>query len=202
MIRLYVGERFGGVLGSNVLSRFRVTVDYHAGTLRLEPPGGRLPPGRVVRAQFSGATPLLEMEVEDIGKVPVLLDTGAAVTTIPVTASQQWQASRSASLDLTLGVGGTESVPRAARARTVCLAVETITDALLMFAPPVSTGAPVQILSEAGFGLLGNYILRHFRLTIDYPMRIVVLQPMPKPASMGDPANPDIVLDLTKNTER
>lgn len=197
LIRLLGGERFGGILGFNVLCRFRVTVDYHAGTLRLEPSGGRLPPGRVVQAQFPGATPLLETEVEDIGKVPMLLDTGAAMSIIPVEASQRWQPSRSVSLGLALGVGGAGSVPRAARASIVRLAGETIADALLMFAPPAPKGAPVQILSEAGFGLLGNNLLRYFRLTIDYPTRTVVLQRMPKPASLGDRASPGIVLDLT-----
>lgn len=202
LIRLLGGERFGGVLGFNVLSRFRVTVDYHAGTLRLEPSGGRLPPGRVVKVQFPGATPLLEMEVDDIGKVPMLLDTGAAMTIIPAEKALQWQPSRSASLGLTLGVGGMGSVPRAARAGTVRLAGETITDALLMFASPAPKGAPVQILSEAGFGLLGNNILRHFRLTIDYPMCTVVLRRMPEPASMGDTASTGIVLDLTADTAK
>lgn len=202
LIRLLGGERFGGLLGFNVLSRFRFTVDYHAGTLRLEPSGGKLPPGKVVKAQFPGATPLLEMEVEDIGRVPMLLDTGAAMTIVPAEKAQQWQPSRSASLGLALGVGGMGSVPRAARAETVRLAGETITDALLMFAPPASKGAPVQILSEAGFGLLGNNILRHFRLTIDYPMRTVVLQRMPEPASMGEVASVGIVLDLTADTAK
>lgn len=202
LIRLLGGERFGGVLGFNVLSRFRITVDYHAGTLRLEPSGGQLPSGKVVQAQFPGATPLLEMEVEDIGSVPMLLDTGAAMTIIPAEKAQQWQPSRSASLGLALGVGGMGSVPRAARARTVRLAGETITDALLMFASPAPKGAPVQILSEAGFGFLGNNILRHFRLTIDYPMRTVVLQRMPEPAPLGDTASTGIVLDLTADTAK
>ncbi|MEJ5251802.1 MAG: aspartyl protease family protein [Chthonomonadetes bacterium] len=197
LIRLVGGERFGGILGFNALSPFRIMLDYHSGTLRLERSGGRLPPGRVIKAQFPGATPLLEMEVEDIGKVPMLLDTGAAMTILPAHLAQQWKPPRSASLGLTLGVGGAGTVPRSARASTVRLAEETITDAVLMFASPAPKGVPVQILSEAGFGLLGNNILRHFRLTIDYPMRRVVLQRMPKPASMGDPASTGIVLDLT-----
>lgn len=202
LIRLLGGERFGGVLGFNVLSHFRITVDYHAGTLNLESSACRLPLGEVVNVQFPGATPLLEMEVDDIGKVPMLLDTGAAMTIIPAEKALQWQPSRSASLGLTLGVGGAGSVPRAARARTVRLAGETITDSLLMFASPAPKGAPVQILSEAGFGLLGNNILRHFRVTIDYPMCTVVLQRMPEPASMGDTASTGIVLDLTADTAK
>lgn len=202
LIRVLGGQSFGGIIGFNVLARFRMTVDYHRRTLVLERPGGALPPGHVVPAQFPGATPLLEMEVEDIGKVPMLLDTGASMTIIPVQASQQWQPHRAASLGLTLGVGGAGSVPRAARARTVQLAGETIEDMMLMFVPPSAAGAPVQILSDAGFGLLGNNLLRHFRLTIDYPMRTVVLQRLPKPASMGDAASTGIVLDLTADTAK
>lgn len=202
LIRLIGGSRFGGILGFNVLSRFRVTVDYHRRTLTLERPGGKLPPGRAIIAQFPGATPMLGVEVEDIGKVPMLLDTGAAMSILPVEAGQQWQPFRSASLGLTLGVGGMGNVPRAARASTVRLAGETVRGVMLMYSPPAVQGAPVQILSEAGFGLLGNNLLRHFRLTIDYPMRTVVLHRLPKPAPLDDIATAGIVLDLTAESAK
>jgi predicted aspartyl protease len=202
LIRLIGGSRFGGILGFNVLNRFRLTVDYHAQQITLEPSGGKLPPGQAITVSFMGATPMLEMEVEDIGKVPMLLDTGAAMTIVPVEAAQQWQPWRSASLGLTVGVGGAGGTTRAARARTVRLAGETLSSVTLMFSSPAPQGAPVQILSEAGFGLLGNNILRHFRLTIDYPMHTVVLQRMPRPAPMGDLASTGIVLDLTADTAK
>jgi len=197
LIRLIGGSRFGGILGFNVLNRFRVTVDYHRRTLRLDRSGGVLPPGWAEQVSFMGATPMLEAEVEDIGKVPMLLDTGAAMTVLPVEAAQQWQPWHSAPLGLTLGVGGTGNVPRAARAGSVKIAGETVQGVILMFSSPAPQGAPVQILSEAGFGLLGNNLLRHFRLTIDYPMRTVVLYRLPKPASLDDAATVGIVLDLT-----
>jgi len=68
LIRLIGGSRFGGILGFNALNRFRVTVDYHRRTVTLERPGGELPPGRAITTEFFGATPMLEVEVEDIGK--------------------------------------------------------------------------------------------------------------------------------------
>jgi hypothetical protein len=132
----------------------------------------------------------------------MLLDTGAAMSILPAEAGQQWQPYRSASLGLTLGVGGAGNVPRAARAGFVQLAGETIRGVTLMFSSPASKGAPVQILSEAGFGLLGNNLLRHFRLTIDYPMRTVVLQRMPQPAPMDDAATVGIVLDLAAESAK
>ncbi|GIV20854.1 MAG: hypothetical protein KatS3mg023_2605 [Armatimonadota bacterium] len=202
LIRLIGGSRFGGILGFNVLNRFRVTLDYHRRTVTLERPGGKLPAGTAITAPFPGATPMLEVEVEDIGKVPMLLDTGAAMSILPVEAAQQWQPLRAASLGLTLGVGGAGSVPRAARASVVRLAGETVRGVTLMFSSPAPKGAPVQILSEAGFGLLGNNLLRHFRLTIDYPMRTVVLQRMPQPAPLDDAATVGIVLDLTAESAK
>lgn len=203
LIRLIGGSRFGGILGFNALNRFRVTIDYHRRTVTLERPVGKLPPGKAVTAEFPGATPMLEVEVEDIGKVPMLLDTGATMSILPAEAGQQWQPYRSASLGLTLGVGGAGNVhPRAARAGFVQLAGETIRGVTLMFSSPASKGAPVQILSEAGFGLLGNNLLRHFRLTIDYPMRTVVLQRMPQPAPMDDAATVGIVLDLAAESAK
>ena len=202
LIRLIGGSRFGGILGFNALNRFRVTVDYHRRTVTLERPGGELPPGRAITTEFFGATPMLEVEVEDIGKVPMLLDTGAAMSILPAESGQQWQPYRPASLGLTLGVGGAGNVPRAARAGFVRLAGETIRGVTLMFSSPAPKGAPVQILSEAGFGLLGNNLLRHFRLTIDYPMRTVVLQRMPQPAAMDDAATVGIVLDLTAQSAK
>ncbi|MDW8290155.1 MAG: retropepsin-like aspartic protease, partial [Armatimonadota bacterium] len=60
LIRLVGGSRFGGILGFNVLNRFRVTVDYYRRTVTLERPGGKLPPGRAIVARFPGATPQLE----------------------------------------------------------------------------------------------------------------------------------------------
>lgn len=197
LIRLVGGSRFGGILGFNVLNRFRITVDYHRRTLTLDRSGSGLPPGWAKQVSFMGATPMLEAEIEDIGKVPMLLDTGAAMSILPAEAAQQWQPLRSASLGLTLGVGGAGNVPRAARASSVKLAGETIRGVTLMFSSPAPKGAPVQILSEAGFGLLGNNLLRHFRLTIDYPMRTVVFQRMPRPAPLDDAATVGIVLDLT-----
>ncbi|MCS6830294.1 MAG: retroviral-like aspartic protease family protein [Armatimonadota bacterium] len=197
LIRLIGGERFGGILGFNVLNRFRVTVDYHRRTLTLDRSGGKLPAGWAKRVPFMGAVPMLDVEVEDIGRVPMLLDTGAAMTILPAEVGQQWQPSRSASLGLTLGVGGAGGIPRAARAASVKLGEETVRGVTLMFSSPAPKGAPVQILSEAGFGLIGNNLLRHFRLTIDYPMRTVVLQRMPKPASLDDASTVGIVLDLT-----
>ncbi len=197
LIRLIGGGRFGGVLGFNVLNRFRVTLDYHRRTVMLERSGGALPPGWAKQVSFMGATPMLDVEVEDIGRVPMLLDTGAAMSILPVEAAQRWQPLRSASLGLTLGVGGAGNIPQAARAGSVKVAGATIRGVTMMFSSPAPKGAPVQILSEAGFGLLGNNLLRHFRLTIDYPMRTVVLQRMPRPASLDDAATVGIVLDLT-----
>lgn len=202
LIRVIGGSRFGGILGFNALNRFRITLDYHRRTVTLEKPGGQLPPGTAITTPFLGATPMLEVEVEDIGKVPMLLDTGAAMSILPAEAGQQWQPFRSASLGLTLGVGGAGSVPRAARAGVVRLAGEAIRGVTLMFSSPAPKGAPVQILSEAGFGLLGNNLLRHFRLTIDYPMRTVVLQRMPQPAPLDDTATVGIVLDLTAESAK
>lgn len=197
LIRLIGGSRLGGILGFNVLNRFRVTIDYHRRTLTLEKSGGVLPPGWAKQVSFMGATPILDAEVEDIGKVPMLLDTGAAMSILPVEAAQQWQPLRSASLGLTLGVGGAGNTSRAARAGSVKVAGVTIRGVTLMFASPAPKGAPVQILSEAGFGLLGNNLLRHLRLTIDYAMRMVVLQRMSHPAPLDDAATVGIVLDLT-----
>ncbi|MGC8784159.1 MAG: aspartyl protease family protein [Armatimonadota bacterium] len=197
LIRLIGGSRFAGIIGFNVLNRFRVTIDYHRRTLTLEESGGALPPGWAKQVSFMGATPILEAEIEDIGKVPMLLDTGAAMSILPVESAQQWQPLRPVSLGLTLGVGGAGNIPQAARAGSVKVAGATIRRVTLMFSSPAPKGAPVQILSEAGFGLLGNNLLRHFRLTIDYPRRTVVLQRMPRPAPLDDAATVGIVLDLT-----
>ncbi len=202
LIRLLGGARFGGILGFNALNRFRVTIDYHRQQVTFSAPGGKPPAGIEARARFPGATPQLEVEVDDIGKLPMLLDTGASMTIIPAKASQQWQPFRLASMGMALGVGGAGSIPRAARASSVSIVGGPLRDVTLMFVSPTPRGETAQILSEAGFGLLGNNLLRHFRVTIDYPMRLVTLERMPKPASMGDSATAGIVLDLTSNTAK
>lgn len=196
ILRLVGGGEFAGILGFNVLNRFRITVDYHDKKVTFDRSGGPLPSGKALRVQFAGAVPQLHIEVDGLGRLPALLDTGAAVTIVPARKAKEWNPARSATLGMALGVGGLGGQTRAARTEEIRLAGERMQNVIVLFAEPPSKDAPVQILSEAGFGLLGNNVLRNFRLTIDYPLRMVVLRRMSQPASIGDINTAGIVLEL------
>jgi predicted aspartyl protease len=172
-----IGVALGGNLGHNVLEHFRLTIDYAAAILRLETTDEPLTE-RPARAELAftlahPSKPLLMVPIE-IQSRPYrfAIDTGASTTVISPDVARECEVESTAMPSMTGGGG-------AVAASSALLASLTIGGASISRVR-VAVAEFLGMLSQATGarldGILGTNVLRRFRVTIDYPRKVLRLE--------------------------
>ena len=172
-----IGLALGGNIGHNVLEHFRLTVDYASATLTLESPDEPVAntPARAT-LPFTLAHPskpllMLPVQIHD-RPFQFALDTGASTTVISPEVARQCEVESMAMPDMT-GGGGTVTASSGVvrslaigqtRISRVRVAVADFLEMLTL-----ATGTRID-------GILGTNVLRRYRVTIDYPARMLRLE--------------------------
>ncbi len=178
-----------GVLPAGVLKKYQVVIDYGRRTLALGGPGAFKPHGIAVPFRMNDKTGLISIDVSVDGtSYPITIDNGSAYTWIRRSTANTWV---SAHPEWQRGVGavGPSNMMMSG------LAVETA--GILLRIPSIAAGSLV--LSRAGalgaapgtvegldlfdwyskknsgpvVGWIGGNILKAFRITVDYPNRVM-----------------------------
>ncbi len=172
-------EPFEGILGSEFLQRFVVTLDYPKRQLSLQKAGrGAMAEGsrRVIGRRFAdvplrltpGGLVVVPMEVSSGEKLLVFLDTGAAETALALSRGAATRLGLKAPShgDSYSGVGGRYlALPiLVGEVRFAGFSVHNVLGVIAPFPPRISRGEGLPL-----GGFLGSGFCRPFRVTIDFP---------------------------------
>lgn len=161
--------RIDGVIGSDYLKEFPVTIDYAEGELIFEDSSGlerRVASGRSVDLILrNGTTPFVAVRINGTLRREYKLDTGAAVTHVPLhdIAALGMDADNGGFSSMeAVGIGGTYTVLQGSvDSFSVCPGLEI---------------ADLSIKSyEAEYGFVGANYLRNFTVTLDYGNGRIIL---------------------------
>ena len=161
-----VGGRLDGVLGHSFLGRYAVTVDYPAGTLRLDESAATEPDDLVLPFRLAAPTkPLLVVDAELDGRGPFALavDTGASTTLLDAATAQRLGIA-TVPIPAVTGAGGTAET-RAGTLRSLKLGAVEQRDLAVVVAPLAALNAALGTRLD---GIVGYNFLRRYRVTIDY----------------------------------
>ena len=178
------GRKIAGVVGFDFFARYVVSIDYAARTLTVMDPAAFQPPKSAVAMPltFAGRIPVVPVTLEFAGRAPlranVIIDTGAQIA---MTLRHPF-AERHHLIELAGAQPRTSETLAAGRTPFLQLAAQRITLAKWSFEKQRieiyarASGAGAYTESD---GLLGNEILRRFRVTVDYSRSRLYLQPSP-----------------------
>ncbi len=174
-----LGRKVAGIIGSNVLSQFAVTIDYGRRAVILSDAQGYQAPEGAASAPVTERPGLMVKAVLDgRDEVEFLVDTGAAFNHLPAELGKKYAAGQP--LRLTEGSGLDGRPVRLAEAVVDSVAIGKLSVPKVRFTYPYE-GATHE--GRGGFfetsqaGILGNPFWQNFVLTLDYRGRRLILQP-------------------------
>jgi predicted aspartyl protease len=178
-----VQSKVDGVLGSNFLKDFRVSLDYGRGVVRFD----RFPVEPQVQGGVRSATsvpfklatpekPLISLPVFVNGRGPFqfFLDTGASRTTLSFALARK--------LGI-VAIGNRSGTGAGGHIRMLSATLDSLTIGKASISDaPVSVGDFLgnfdSIIDTKFYGIVGNDFLRRFEVTIDYPRGSLDLKPL------------------------
>jgi hypothetical protein len=169
--------RVAGILGSNFLRYFKVTIDYQAHELGLssnidaapnEERDTKIPFETDIRSGFS---PIIDCKIDEDINTRCMLDTGAFGISLPEPTLQRTQAYRAGKVirangSMSGGMFGMTTHSKAVR-------LDDLTIGGVSY-----TRIPATSHSGLEYVLLGNQFLRNFTVTLNYPAKELVLRPV------------------------
>ncbi len=176
-----LGKRIAGIIGTNVLSRFAVTVDYGKSQIVLQDASVyRAPVGGNILPFTDKKGPLVKGLVNGKDEVVFLMDTGAAFNNLPASVAKKYTQGQTARF--TEGYGADGKPVRLGNMQVDLLKLGTAVVRDVPFTYSVETETrgmqPKGFVSGvAKLGILGNPFWQNFTVTLDYRMRQVILQP-------------------------
>lgn len=180
-----IGQRPGGLIGANVLSRFLVTFDFQDKKLVLEDPKNVAVPDRafvIPTSPVFAATGLVVSGQLDDKPINFLVDTGAAFNNLPFSLAQQFNAGSVLTVGQLNGLDGLKTRIGSIKLRELQLGNFKVPNPVFVVRPDKgSSTSPSGLSTASAMGLLGNLVWSKTNLTIDYRNnRIIVIVPVDK----------------------
>ncbi len=186
-----MGKPIAGIIGTNVISKFLVTLDYSKPSVVFADIDTTARPTRAAAASFTQKqAPFVKVLFNGKDEQILLVDTGAAFNHIPPTVAQKYLGSDPANVrhstegtgldgrPLQLGTVVIDTVSLAGQAlRKVSFTFPSNTDAQKNAAK--SGGREGGFFQDSRLGILGNPFFQNFIVTIDYKFNRLLLQPNP-----------------------
>ncbi len=186
-----MGKPIAGIIGTNVISKFLVTLDYSKPTVVFADIDTTARPARAAAASFTQKqAPFVKVLFNGKDEQILLVDTGAAFNHIPPNVAQKYLGSDPANVrhstegtgldgrPLQLGTVVVDTVTLAGQAlRKVSFTFPSNTDAQKSAAK--SGGREGGFFQDSRLGILGNPFFQNFIVTIDYKFNRLLLQPNP-----------------------
>lgn len=180
-----VGELIGGVLGVEFFERFLTTIDYERNKVTFEDPAKfsltqQTSAGIPVPFKLYDHMPQVEGTFEDLGAL-YNIDTGSGQfldLTRPYVEAHALQARYPGAVTIVSGFGtGGASHSTVVRAQSLGLGAAKVANVPV----GLSTALHGSFSDPVYSGNVGNGVLRHFRVTFDYPRKTMYLAPVKNP---------------------
>ncbi|MBK8975702.1 MAG: aspartyl protease family protein [Planctomycetes bacterium] len=183
-LMLFVGRRFVGIFGYELLRHAVVDLDYAGGTLGIHAPGTFAYSGEGQRIPLAvvGKWPVLPARLEQEGEPPLenrlILDSGS-MSVVGLTSTVR--SNHAIDIPVSAGIGGVGAgAVRAGRIRALSVGPWTFANPVVLF-PPAGGGEDPDDLAKAvestGIGVFGAPICRRFRLVFDYANELLTAEP-------------------------
>jgi len=181
----HLGRRLGGIIGTNVISKFVVSVDYGKTTLSFHDADSFVVPEGCATVSFTRkSAPVVKVKLNSREGVMMLVDTGAAFNNLPAAVAMRYTTGDAAARHATEGTGLDGRPVRLGRVKVdnVLIGSKLVksVDFTYALANPASAKEPAK--SESGFfqtsnlGILGNPFLENFLVYIDYKFQRMLLK--------------------------
>lgn len=163
-----------GLIGANVLKRFAITIDYDKQILILQDPDKFSPPSNAVAVDTKpslGTSGLaLEGTLDDKLHLTFLIDSGAAFNHVSESLIKDKFPDPILPVGTIKGLDGTPVNTGSVRFKTLKFGSLTVKNPIFSVAPSPPANATAQggIISGGAIAIIGNPLLAHYRVTIDY----------------------------------
>ncbi|HEY9714238.1 MAG TPA: retroviral-like aspartic protease family protein, partial [Chroococcales cyanobacterium] len=182
-----MGRPIAGVIGTNVISRFLVTLDYGRQTITFADIDSAARPSSASALTFTQKqAPYVKATFNGKDQYTMLMDTGAAFNHIPTTVAHNYLKNDPAHVKhVTEGTGLDGRPVQLGQVMVESVAVSNLALHRVVFTYPIKTEskAQQQAQREGGFfqvanlGILGNPYWENFVITIDYKYGRLLLVP-------------------------
>lgn len=176
-----LGKRVAGIIGTNVLSKFAVTIDYGKQQIVLQDAAlYKAAPGANILPFVDKKLPTVKGLVNGKDEVVFLLDTGASFNNMPSVVAKKYSQGQTARY--TEGFGADGKPVRLANMQVEMLKLGATTVRDVPFTYSIETDSrfgPAKgfVSSSTKTGILGNPFWQNYTVTLDYRMRQAILQP-------------------------
>lgn len=177
-----IGQRPAGLLGSNVLRRFYVSIDYQNKKLVLSDPDAVVVPrgAKVIQTSpvFGSSALVVKGKIDHRQEVNFLVDTGAAFNNLPRRVADKLETGPVLPVGTIFGLDGKPVEIGSVKFKVLELGPVSITDPVFVVQPDNKPGT-AGLFSAKSLGTLGNPLWAKSRISIDYRNeRIIVEQPV------------------------
>jgi predicted aspartyl protease len=183
----HLGRRLGGIIGTNVISKFVVAVDYGKTTLSFYDADSFSPPSDCAAVTFSRrSAPVVKVKLNGREDVMMLVDTGAAFNNLPPAVAARYSTGENKHVTEGTGLDGRPVKLGRVIVDNVVLAGKTVkrVDFTYTLSTPSNAGASGknEPKSDSGFfqtanlGILGNPFLENFFVYFDYKFQRMLIR--------------------------
>lgn len=184
----HLGRRLGGIIGTNVISKFVVSIDYGKTSLSFFDADSFAPPKDCVAVSFARrSAPVVKVKLNGREDVMMLVDTGAAFNNLPAAVATRYAAADPAARRVTEGTGIDGRPVKLGRVvvDNVALGGKILRKVDFTYTLPSATGGgarPETEKTDTGFfqttnlGILGNPFLENFFIYFDYKYQRMLIK--------------------------
>ncbi len=176
-----------GLIGANVLKRFLLTIDYDRHELWLQDPDKATPPEGAVVVPTKPSLGVSGLAVDGVidGKLKLtfLIDSGAAFNHVAESLIKKLDNEPILPVGVIKGLDGTPVRTGAVRFNKLEIGDKLkVDEPVFSVAPSLpNSAAPAGIISGGSLAIIGNPLLSHYRVTIDYRNQRIFFQDMRDP---------------------
>ncbi|MBX9878529.1 MAG: aspartyl protease family protein [Candidatus Obscuribacterales bacterium] len=173
-----IGRRLAGVLGSNVLSRFAVSIDYGSKAMTLYEAGTVQPAAGAIVVPFAMRQgPVVKGIVDGKFEVQFLIDTGSTFNHLPPNVAKQLASTRVEQTIDAAGLDGNTVKLNAITVESVALGNEIARKIRFAYAAdPASATEAKALVRVANMGILGNPFFENYLPVIDFKSQLIFLK--------------------------
>lgn len=181
----HLGRRLGGIIGTNVISKFVVGVDYGKTSLTFHDADSFSPTSDCAAVTFSRrSAPVVKVKLNGREDVMMLVDTGAAFNNLPAAVAARYSSGDNKHVTEGTGLDGRPVKLGRVMVDNVALAGKTVkrVDFTYTLSLPSGSGKS-ESKSDSGFfqtsnlGILGNPFLENFFVYFDYKFQRMLIRP-------------------------
>ncbi len=183
----HLGRRLGGIIGTNVISKFVVGVDYGKTTLSFYDADSFALPSDCAAVTFSRrSAPVVKVKLNGREDVMMLVDTGAAFNNLPAAVAARYSTGENKHVTEGTGLDGRPVKLGRVIVDNVVLAGKTVKRVDFTYTlslPSNTTSGKSEPKSDSGFfqtanlGILGNPFLENFFVYFDYKFQRMLIRP-------------------------